>query len=213
MTDADDVTLEELLEARELLEVPAARLAARAPDRGGARAAARDDPGRAAPARPRPAVRLQPGLPLGRARRLRQHAALDRGPADLRRAAAQPRPLDARRALPPRDQRPAPLDRRRDRGRRRRGRRRRDARAPRVPPALLRAGVAPAVGRGERDRGRVRDPGQRAARRRCARRPSIFRESRVPRRRPASTRSGPATTSRSTSRCSSRRSRCRPSRP
>src|SRR5205085_3115435 len=68
--------------------------------------------------------------------------ARDRRPADLRRAAAQPRSDEARAAVPPRDQRAASLDRRRDRSRRRGRGRGGDACSPRVPAPVLRARVA-----------------------------------------------------------------------
>ncbi len=175
LADADDVTLEELLEARELLEVPAARLAASGATEEELERLRDVDPGRAAAPRHAGAVRLQPGLPPRRDRGLPERAARDRGAAGLRRAPEEPRAVEARREVPPGDQRAPPRDRGGDRGRRRRRGRRRDARASRVPAPVLRAGLAQRRG----ERGRLRHPGQRPAGRRRARIPAVFRERRA----------------------------------
>ena len=63
LTAAEHVTLDELLEAREALEVPAARLAAHPPQRAPRRAARGGDPARSREARADRAVRLQRRLP------------------------------------------------------------------------------------------------------------------------------------------------------
>ena len=112
-----DVSLDELMEARLLLEVPAARLAARRRERCCDRAASRGHPRQAARARHARAVRPQPGLPRRRLRGGRQHAPRDRRRPRLRRAPDPSRPLEARRTLPPGDQRSSPVDRGRHRAR------------------------------------------------------------------------------------------------
>ena len=124
LADSDDVTLEELLEARELLEFPAARLAA---ERRG-----EDELKRLRDAIPDEPLRLgtqrqfvyNQDFHLAVIDGCRQCPARDRGAAGLRGAPAEPCPLEARGALPPGDQRASPGDCGGDRGRRR-GRRRR----------------------------------------------------------------------------------------
>ena len=88
------------------------------------RATAPGDPADEPQARPRGRVLEQHRVPLGRPRPVREHAALDRRAAGVRRPDDELHALVARPRLLPRDPQPAPRDRRRDRGRRReRGRR------------------------------------------------------------------------------------------
>ena len=132
----------------------------RAADRGGARAAPGRDPGRAAAARGPAAVRLQPGLPSRGDRRVPQRPARDRGAAGLRRAAAEPRPLEARaRASTGRSTSTTARSRLRSRP------------ATRTPPAARCTTISSTCGRTTSGPGaargdRVRHPGKRPARRR-----------------------------------------------
>ena len=143
LSEADHVTLEEFLELRELIEVPAARLAAE----------------RASPAdveRLRDTIPEQPlrmttqeqfsfnkGFHTVDRRGVREHAPLHRHAAGLHRPPDAPRPLDARPELPQRRSTSTTARILTAIAGRRCGRRRRaDACPPRVPAARLRAGVA-----------------------------------------------------------------------
>src|SRR6201996_5214030 len=112
LSQTNGVTLADLLEIREYLEIPAARRA----------------PGRARRGRPRPAagavaahaVRAQPRLPQDAAAGVAEHDADDRRGPDLHGPADAAVSLGGRTGVPRDDQRASPRDPRR--GRRRRGR-------------------------------------------------------------------------------------------
>ena len=204
LADADDVTLEELLEARELLEVPgrAAGGASGGPRRSSSGSGTRSRTSRcaSAPSGSSSTTRTSTSRVIDGCRNTLLAIAAQPVFAVLQRNLARSR-LGG--ALPPHDQRASPSDRGRDRGRRRGRGRRRDARPSRVPAPVLRAGLAKrAVTRafGIQGSGQLVDgcpiPAS-SARWRCVRRSS------------ATTRSGPATTSPTGTRSSTSSSRCR----
>ena len=124
LSEANDVTLEEFLETRRLLEVFAARQCALRRDDDDLerlRETILEDPDELGD---RAALRLQPGVPHRGARRRRQHAAADRRAADLLDPADQPEPRDDEPALPGARQRRPPV---------RSSRRSRPATATRLP--------------------------------------------------------------------------------
>src|SRR5262249_39390633 len=101
---AEEGSLDEFLEVREVLETRAAG----PPHPGPPRPPPSDAPPRATTPRDRGSVRAQPRLSRRSAHRGRKHTSLPGRPADFPRAAEQPRPLGARRQSASSDQRPTP---------------------------------------------------------------------------------------------------------
>ena len=152
LSGAQTVTIDDLLEAREVLEVPAARLAA-------ARRTEEDLE------RLRHSIPAEPtklgtdeqfiqnrGVPLDGDRRVWQHAALDRRAAGVRRADGErARGTFGTSSTSTSASSTRAITRAIEAGRRK-SRRRPDARAPRVPPPGVREGMAEDVADARRDR-------------------------------------------------------------